>query len=76
MHHTYKNTLLVTLKRRPKREKRSKAEGAMESTMTSLMKYQMKAAEECWKREQELEEKQRREDQQHELRVLQMLGQR
>ena len=50
----------------------------MESAMTSFMKYQMEAEkreEERWKREQELEEKRRREDQQHELRVLQMLGQ-
>lgn len=50
----------------------------MESMMNSFVKYQMEAEkreEERWKKEIELEEKRRRDDQQHELRVMQMLGQ-
>ena len=61
-----------------KREEKSKAEKAMKSTMNAFIKYQLKADKidkECWKKEAELEEKRRREDQQHELCVMQMLGQ-
>ena len=50
----------------------------MESTMSAFIKYQAEAEkreEERWRKEMELEETRRREDQQHELRMMQMLGQ-
>ena len=57
---------------------KSRAERAMESTMNAFIKYQPEAEkreELRWKKELELEEKRRREDQQHELWVMQMIGQ-
>jgi hypothetical protein len=50
----------------------------MESTMNAFMKYQLEAEkrdEERWRKEMELEEKRRKEDQQHELHMMQILGQ-
>ena len=53
----------------------------MEKTIEAFVKYQREAEErfqrneERWKKETELEEKRRREDQEHEMRVMQMLGQ-
>ena len=52
----------------------------MEKAIEGFMKYQAEAEEkfmqneDCWKREVELEEKRRREDQEHEIRLFQMLG--
>ena len=63
-------------------EKKSRAEKAMEKTVDAFVKYQREAEErfqksedERWKKETDLEENRRREDQQHEMRMLQMLGQ-
>ena len=72
------HTLLVPPKKKQRREKKSKAEKTIESAMNLFIKYQTEAEkrdEERWKKEMELEEKRRKEDQQHELRVMQMLGQ-
>ena len=53
----------------------------MEKSMETLLNYQREAEErfrryedEKWKRETELEEKRRREDQEHEMRVMGMLA--
>ena len=53
----------------------------MEKAIEGFMKYQAEAEkkfmqneEDRWKREVELEEKRRREDQEHEIRLFQMLG--
>ena len=65
-----------------KKEKKSKVEKAMEKTLDMFMKSQADAKErfqmredERWKKEMELEERQRREDRQHQLQMMQMLGQ-
>ena len=54
----------------------------MEKTMDVFLKSQVEAEErfqkreeERWKKEMELEERQRREDRQHQLQMMQMLGQ-
>ena len=53
----------------------------MEKSMDVFMKYQLaaeerfqKREEEKWKKEMELEEKQRREDRQHQLQMMQIHG--
>ena len=54
----------------------------MEKTLDTFMKYQVEAEErfqkredERWKEEMEIEENRRKEDQQHEMRMMQMIGQ-
>ena len=54
----------------------------MEKAIESFIKYQAEAEEkfmkhekECWEKEIELEEKRRKEDQEHEIRLFQMLEQ-
>ena len=54
----------------------------MEKAVEAFVKHQTEAAErfkkdeeERWKKECELEEKRREEDKQHEIRMMQMLGQ-
>ena len=54
----------------------------MEKAMESFMKFQREAderhqkfVEEQWKKELELDEKRRHEDKEHELRIMEMLGQ-
>ena len=61
--------------------KKSKAEKTIEKAMESFMMYQRNADEEYQKREEdrrqrkiELEEKRRREDREHDLRMMRMLG--
>ena len=68
--------------KKQKKEKKSKVEKAIEKTINVFMKSQadaeerfQKREEERWKKEMELEEKQRREDRQHQLQMMQMLGQ-
>ena len=63
-----------------KREKKSKVEKAVENTMKAFVKYQGEAdekfekrEEERWKKEMEFEERHRKEYQQHEMRMMQML---
>ena len=53
----------------------------MENAIESLKTYQREAEEgyqkrndECWKKEIELEEKRRREDQEHDMKMMTMLG--
>lgn len=67
-------------KRKIVKEKRSKAEKALEGAMESFVKHQTEAEEryqkreeERWKKETELDDKRRKEDQEHELRLFQML---
>ena len=75
--HSYARTHLAPPKKKQKREKKSKTEKIMENT-SSFIKYQAEAEkreEERWRKEMELEETWRREDQQHELHMMQMLGQ-
>ena len=69
-------------KKKQKREKKSKVEKAMENTMGSFVKFQAEAdekfekrEEEQWKKEMELEERRRKEAQQHDMNMMQMLGQ-
>ena len=54
----------------------------MEKSMDVFVKFQVEAEErfnkreeERWKKEVELEERQRREDRQHQLQIMHMLGQ-
>lgn len=73
--HTY--TAQAPPKKKLKRDKKSKVEKTMESTLNAFLKYQAEAEEkreeERWKKEMELEEKRRKE---HELRIMQMIFQR
>ena len=71
-------------KKKPKlgKDKRSKGEKAMERAIESFIKYQneteesyRKWEEERWEKELELDEKRRKENQEHEIRLFQMLGQ-
>ena len=76
--HIHTHTPLAPPKKKQRREKKSKAEKVMESTMNAFMKYQLEAEkrdEERWQKEMEIEEKRRKEDQQHELHMMQILGQ-
>ena len=72
------------VKKKPRlgKDKRSKGEKAMERAIESFIKYQneseesyRKWEEECWEKELELDEKRRKENQEHEIRLFQMLGQ-
>lgn len=65
-----------------KKRKTSNAEKAMDKAFSTFMKYQRESEErfqqlreEQWKNEKEIEERRRREDKEHELRIIQMLGQ-
>lgn len=69
-------------KRKVEKAKKSKGEKAMENAITAFMKYQSEAderfqklEEERWKKETEMEEKRRKDERDHELRLFQMLGQ-
>ena len=80
--HTHTNTPANPPRKRRKVEKKSRAEKAMEKAVESFAKHQREAEErfqkyeeERWTRETELEEKRRREDQEHEIRMVQLLGQ-
>ena len=81
--HTHTHTLpALPSKKKQKREKKSKVEKAMENTMGSFVKFQAEAdekfekrEEERWKKEMELEERHRKEAQQHDMNMMQMLGQ-
>jgi len=62
-------------------QKKSKAEKAMEKAVESFMSYQRAAEEryqerdnERWKEANELEERRRKEDQEHDMRMMRMLG--
>ena len=61
--------------------KKNKAEKMMDKAIESFITYQQeteeryhKYEEERWKKEIELEEKRRRDDQEHEMRMMAMLG--
>uniref|UniRef100_A0A1X7SLC1 Uncharacterized protein n=1 Tax=Amphimedon queenslandica TaxID=400682 RepID=A0A1X7SLC1_AMPQE len=63
------------------KEKKTEGERFMEKAIEGFMKYQAEAEEKLmqnkddrWKKEVELEEKKRRKDQEHEIRLFQMLG--
>ena len=63
-------------------EKKSRAEKNIDRAIDAFIAYQSEAEErfqkqeeERWKKEMELEEKRRKEDREHELRMLQMMGQ-
>ena len=79
--HTHTHPATPPTKKR-KVQKRSNVERAVEKAMESFMAYQWEAEEryqkneeERWQKEIELEEKRRREDQEHEMRMMRMLGQ-
>ena len=64
-------------RKRPRIEKKSKAEKAMVRAFDSFMKYQAEAdepfqkqVEERWSRRVKLEEKRQRENREHELRII------
>ena len=68
--------------KRRKVEKKSRTEKGMEKEMEAFMEYQKEAEErfwrheeEKWEKERELEYRKRQDDQQHELRMLQMISQ-
>ena len=60
--------------------KKTKGEKAMDRALSSFMEYQQQAEErwerqeERWKRECEMEEKRRKEDKEHELRLFEKLA--
>ena len=63
------------------KNKKSKGEKAIEKATEAFIKYQqaseerfMKWEEEQWNRECEMEERRRKQDQEHEMRMLEMLG--
>jgi hypothetical protein len=67
----------------PKRKKRkTKTEKTMENALETFMKFQTEAEErfqlkeeERWQREQAIEEQRRKEDHEHDLQMMQMIGQ-
>ena len=68
--------------KRQKLQKKSKAEKATDKVIEAFVKYQwaaeerfQKHEEERWKKEIELEDRRRWENQEHELRLMQILGQ-
>ena len=72
------------VKKKPQlgKDKRRKGEKVMERAIESFIKYQneseksyRKWEEERWEKELEVDEKRRKENQEHEIRLFQMLGQ-
>ena len=68
-------------RKKPRLQKKSKAEKAIDKAMESFIVYQREAdeqyqkyEEERWQKDIELEEKRRREDREHDVRIMQMLG--
>jgi hypothetical protein len=64
------------------KDKRSKGEKAMDRAIEGFVKYQSEAdekyrkwEEERWRKETELDEKRRKEEREHEMRLFQMLAQ-
>ena len=79
--HTWAHTHTPGPTKKRKVEKKNKTEKAMEMTLDAFMKYQVKAEErfqqreeERWKRETELEDKRNKEEHQHEMHMMEMLG--
>ena len=67
--------------KKAKTEKKTRAEKGLERAMDTFLKYQMEAEErhakqeeERWQKEMEFEEKRRLENQEHELRMMKLLG--
>ena len=70
------------MSRELKREKQTKGEKAVEKAIEAFTTYQREAEgrfqryeDERWKKEQEVEETRRKEDREHEMRMMAMLGQ-
>ena len=68
--------------KRRKIEKKSKSEKSMEKAIVAFLKYQKEAEErfvkfeeERWQKEVELEEKRRKQEQEHGIRMMEMMGQ-
>ena len=83
--HTHTHTQDVADKpptKKLKREKQTKGEKAVEKAIESFTTYQREAEgrfqryeDERWKKELEVEETRRKEDREHEMRMMAMLGQ-
>ena len=80
--HSHIHPLATPPAKKRKVQKRSKAERTVEKAMESFMAYQREAEEkyqrneeERWQREIEMEEKRRKEDQEHEMRMMRMMAQ-
>lgn len=80
--HSHIHPLATPPTKKRKVQKRSRAERTVEKAMESFMAYQREAEEryqrneeERWQREIEMEEKRRKEDQEHEMRMMRMMGQ-
>ena len=82
-HKTYmpRPSLAIPPTKKPRIQKKSKAEKALEKAMESFMTHQQAAEEryqkqdnEHWKEANELEERRRKEDREHDMRMMMMLG--